>query len=57
MYYRKCPVCGCHLDPGERCTCEEERRREQEMIRKNLKTDKKTNQITFRTDALKRAIV
>lgn len=20
-YYRVCPLCGCHLDPGERCDC------------------------------------
>lgn len=19
-YYRECPTCGAHLDPGERCT-------------------------------------
>lgn len=22
MYYRICPICGCSLDPGERCDCE-----------------------------------
>ena len=21
-YYRTCPVCGAHLDPGEKCDCE-----------------------------------
>lgn len=21
MYYRVCPVCGCNLDPGEKCDC------------------------------------
>lgn len=20
-YYRVCPLCGCNLDPGERCDC------------------------------------
>lgn len=20
-YYRRCPDCGCSLDPGERCDC------------------------------------
>lgn len=24
-YYNVCPYCGAHLDPGERCTCREER--------------------------------
>lgn len=22
--YRVCPICGAHLDPGERCDCEPE---------------------------------
>lgn len=21
MYYRPCPICGAHLDPGETCDC------------------------------------
>lgn len=21
-YYRTCPDCGAHLDPGEQCTCQ-----------------------------------
>lgn len=27
-YYNVCETCGAHLDPGERCDCEEERERE-----------------------------
>lgn len=23
-YYTTCPNCGAHLDPGERCDCEQE---------------------------------
>ena len=23
-YYKTCPDCGAHLDPGERCDCREE---------------------------------
>lgn len=23
-YFRECPDCGAHLDPGERCNCNEE---------------------------------
>ena len=23
-YYRTCPYCNSHLDPGERCDCQEE---------------------------------
>lgn len=22
MLYRKCPICGAYLDPGERCDCQ-----------------------------------
>lgn len=25
MYYRECPYCGDHLDPGEQCNCREEK--------------------------------
>lgn len=28
-YYRECPICGSNLDPGEQCTCAEDRRKEQ----------------------------
>lgn len=24
-YYRICPRCGCNLDPGEHCDCEDEK--------------------------------
>lgn len=23
-YYKICPECGAHLDPGEKCDCQEE---------------------------------
>lgn len=23
--YRTCPLCGAHLDPGERCDCQDEK--------------------------------
>lgn len=29
-YYRECPICGSNLDPGEQCTCVEDRRKEAE---------------------------
>lgn len=24
-YYHTCPYCGAHLDPGERCDCQEKK--------------------------------
>lgn len=26
MYYKICPHCGAHLDPGERCDCQDKKR-------------------------------
>ena len=31
-YYRTCPDCGAHLDPGERCDCLEEKRARAERL-------------------------
>lgn len=28
-YFRKCEICGANLDPGEKCTCEQERKQEE----------------------------
>lgn len=30
-YYKVCDKCGATLDPGEKCTCERERKEEQEQ--------------------------
>lgn len=30
MFYRACPDCGANLDPGEMCTCREEKLHAQE---------------------------
>lgn len=40
MYYRVCPICHAHLDPGEKCDCVEERNRKNEEMMKMLFTDK-----------------
>lgn len=32
-YYRECPLCGSHLDPGEKCECREERQKPKSKIR------------------------
>lgn len=29
-YFKTCPRCGAHLDPGERCSCRNEAERNQE---------------------------
>lgn len=46
-YYRVCPRCGCNLDPGERCDCEDEKRRQDEFYKDKMKVEDKTGQMVF----------
>ena len=32
MYYRPCPYCGAHLDPGEPCDCLEKKKENNKNI-------------------------
>lgn len=32
MYYRTCPECGAHLDPGEKCDCLKEAKKKVEYL-------------------------
>lgn len=32
MYYRPCPYCGAHLDPGESCACLEKKKENNKNI-------------------------
>lgn len=41
-YYRVCPRCGCNLDPGEHCDCEDEKRRQDEFYKGKTKVEGKT---------------
>ena len=38
MYYHECPYCGCYMDPGERCDCQDtearNRRKRKEINRR-----------------------
>ncbi len=37
-YYNTCPHCGCNLDPGERCDCQDaHERKRRKRIANNLK--------------------
>lgn len=45
MYYNECPRCGACLDPGERCDCEDERRRQTELIMSMLRENKENHQM------------
>lgn len=46
-YYNTCPNCGCNLDPGEKCDCESEAKKKEELLRKQLIISPKTGQMTF----------
>lgn len=30
--FYQCPICGCSLDPGEKCDCQKEKRRQMLMM-------------------------
>lgn len=44
-YFRICPICGAHLDPGEKCDCVEEKAakayKEQQEQQKPEKAERK----------------
>lgn len=46
-YFKTCMKCGCSLDPGERCDCEEEKKKQEVYMEKHMKVDRKTKQLTF----------
>lgn len=46
-YYRICPKCGCNLDPGERCDCEDEKQRQDEFYKDKTRIEKNTGQMIF----------
>jgi len=37
-FYRECPLCGASLDPGEKCTCQEEKEQEERKHRRMFRT-------------------
>lgn len=47
-YYRTCPFCGDNLDPGERCDCQDERRKREELFEGITKVESRTGQMVFR---------
>lgn len=47
MYWHECEKCGARLDPGERCDCEEETKREEESKKIFYKKETGSDQFTF----------
>lgn len=50
MYKYVCECCGAYLDPGEKCDCEEERKRKEIEYQKIFYEDKETSQIVLRLE-------
>lgn len=39
MKYKVCPYCGANLDPGEKCTCQEEAEEARRIAERDAKID------------------
>lgn len=55
MYDYICRICGGHLDPGEKCDCEEEKKKQQYFKFKTaadgqpfIRFDERTRQVSYR---------
>lgn len=46
-FYNVCPKCGAHLDPNERCDCEETAEKEKKIRDQLLVIENGTNQLAF----------
>ncbi len=46
-FYKICPKCGAHLDPNERCDCEERAKKEKRAVEQLLVVENGTNQLAF----------
>lgn len=46
-YFTRCTLCGASLDPGERCTCEQEKKERLEKLSKSIIFDPVTGQGMF----------
>ncbi len=46
-YYRICPDCGCNLDPGEKCDCQEEKQKQRNFYAQHIKVGSKSGQMAF----------
>ena len=47
-YYNTCPACGCNLDPGEKCDCEEVKAQKQDELRKMFSVNQSNGQMYFK---------
>lgn len=47
-YYRRCPLCGDRLDPGEACECRNKEERKRRFWEEQLKVSRRDGQASFK---------
>lgn len=47
MYNYICDICGCYLDPGEQCDCQEERKQRRKAM-DGLLAEEKSGQMVLK---------
>lgn len=52
MIYRICPGCGAHLDPGERCDCQNEKELPGATNTEQLRVEQKSDELNCFTLSL-----
>ena len=45
--FRECPYCGCNLDPGEKCDCQQDEEDEEILEQKNSTPNHLSVQVTL----------
>ena len=48
VFYTVCQKCGAHLDPNEKCDCEDAAEKEKKAREQMLVMENGTNQLAFR---------
>lgn len=49
-FYHTCPLCGCNLDPGEKCDCESEAAKREQHFIEQTRINPITGQMSFNWD-------
>lgn len=50
MYGYKCPDCGANLDPGEKCTCQDENKKDEEGNENNMDKNEILNALKLQSE-------
>jgi len=54
VYYRTCPHCDAHLDPGERCDCQDKKEEAAPLQRERPQAKTPTGSLTGASPEVKR---